>query len=296
MSKTGFTLKVVPLLLCAVALLIVIWLWYSSTPAIAEDIAVSAERYREEGYVNYLNAHGWNGQLASTAISLLSTTNGVSSGQISGESLSWDFECLNAGFYNLLVEYVPLPGSGAQLERRLFLDGKLPYEGMKQLVFNRSYDNSGGGKAIPIKNGSEIRQRSSEVFEWTEIYISDSQKRNTDPYMLYLSQGRHTLSLESVKGAMLIRRLEFRAADSILPWSETKFPSTNKYTGGSITFQAERVEGGTVRVLKSSLSIRNETDYSSVDTVPYHPWQTRLNVIGGSSWRAPANQLHGRLR
>ena len=291
MRKTGFSLKAVLILLCAIPLLIVIWLWYSSVPATGDDVAVSTGSYREEGYAAYLNAHGWNGQLASTTISLLSTTKGVSSGQISGETLSWDFECFNAGFYNLLVEYAPLPGSGAQLERRLLLDGKLPYEGLRQLVFNRRYDNSGGGKAIPVKNGNEIRQRSTEVFEWMDIYISDSQKRNTDPYMLYLSQGSHTLSLESVKGAMLIRRLEFRAADPILPWSETKFPSTNKYTGAPITFQAERVEGGTVGVLKSALSIRNETDYSSVDTIPYHPWQTRLNVIGGSSWRAPGESI-----
>jgi ABC-type glycerol-3-phosphate transport system substrate-binding protein len=289
MRKTGFTLKTVLFLLCASALLIAVWLRYSArgAPAGGESAAVSAESYRERGYAAYLDAHGWDGRLASTAITLQAAADG----DISGENLSWEFECTEAGFYHLFVEYIPLPGSGTQLERILLLDGEIPYEGMRQLVFYRRYDNSGGGKAILVKNGGEIRQRSTEVFEWTEMYLSDSQKRNVDPYVLYLSEGPHTLSLESVKGTMLVRRLEFRAADPIPPWAETKFPSASKYTGEPVSFQAERIEGGTLAVVKSAQSIRNETDYSSVDTVPYHPWQVRLNVIGGSSWRAPGESI-----
>ena len=155
--------------------------------------------------------------------------------------------------------------------------------------------NSGGGQPIPIKNGSEIRQKSVEVFEWPRVFITDSQKRRVEPSILYLSQGQHTLTLEPVKGAILIRRLEFRAAEPVEPSTETARAGIPTYTGAPRTFQAERIaapgENRTLAVLKSALSIRNETDYTSVDTVPYHPWQTRLNVIGGQSWRGPGETI-----
>ncbi|MDR0553504.1 MAG: extracellular solute-binding protein [Treponema sp.] len=302
----------------AIALALSVWLLFASfragqerAPAPAAPIAV--ETYRDPSYAAYLASHGWNGKLASAVIRLqeASLAGVPESGAPESGGLearySWDFECQAAGFYNLLVEYIPLPGiggadsggadsvgansGGAHIERLLLLDGEVPYAGMRQIVFTRRYDTSGGADIIPVKNGNEIRMRSTEVFEWSGVYLSDSQKRSADPFIIYLSGGPHTLTLEPIKGALLIRRLEFRAADPVPPYAETGFSSLYRYSGEPLTYQAERTGGGVMRVLKSAQSIRSETDYTSVDTAPYHPWQTRLNVIGGSSWRAPGESI-----
>jgi ABC-type glycerol-3-phosphate transport system substrate-binding protein len=256
-------------------------------------LPAAGSEYREESYARYLAEQGYAGRLAPGVVPVAAgdETSGAA------EPLSWDFECEEPGFYHILIEYLPLPETGSTIERRLLLDGEFPYDSMKQLVFNRLYDNSGGGQAIPVKNGGEIRQKSVEVFEWTTVYLTDSQKRRIEPSIVYLSNGRHTLTLEPVKGAMLIRRLEFRSGEPVQPYNETALSGIHTYTGEPLTFQAERVTSGqvagagTLAVLKSALSIRNETDYTSVDTVPYHPWQTRLNVIGGQSWRAPGETI-----
>lgn len=71
----------------------------------------------------------------------------------------------------------------------------------------------------------------------------------------------------------------------IQPYAETGLDEKPRYTGEPLTYQAERIDGGTKAVLKSAQSIRNEVDQSSPDTVPFHPYYRRLNVIGGSSWR-----------
>ncbi len=45
------------------------------------------------------------------------------------QPVSWTFECEEAGFYNVYVEYIPLPGTGEAIERSLLLDGESPYKG-----------------------------------------------------------------------------------------------------------------------------------------------------------------------
>jgi ABC-type glycerol-3-phosphate transport system substrate-binding protein len=249
--------------------------------------------YREASYGAYLDAKGYGGQVNAGPIAL--SLAGEMEVSTEGESLSWTFDCDSPGFYNIFIEYIPLPGIGALIERRLYLDGIVPFKGMEQLVFNRIFDNTGGREISQAKNGNEIRARSEEIFEWTSIYLEDSQKRGPDPYLVYLSQGSHTFTLEPLKGAMAIRRIEFRAAPVISPYAETlktTVTRSTKYTGEPLVYQAERIhQDRTLAVLKSAQSIRNESDYTSVDTIPYHPWQIRLNVIGGSSWRVPGDIL-----
>jgi ABC-type glycerol-3-phosphate transport system substrate-binding protein len=242
--------------------------------------------YREKSYAAYLAKNAYAGRLASAVISLSLSGENETAGE--DKPLSRSFVCREAGFYNILFEYMPVPGAGAAIEGSVFLDGEAPYKGLEQLIFNRLYDNSGGAESIPVKNGNEIRQRAFEVFEWNALYAGDSQKRSAEPYIVYLPPGEHRLTLEILRGDMLLRRVELRAAE---PAGTAGAGTRKKYSGEALTFQAERTDGRTLAILKSARSIRNEADYSSVDTVPYHPYQTRLNVIGGSSWRAPGETI-----
>lgn len=243
---------------------------------------LQAEEYVEDSLAAYLAAHAFDGTLSGRTISLPVAEEGVTSDL--EQPVSWTFECEEAGFYNVYVEYIPLPGTGEAIERNLLLDGESPYKGMEQLVFQRSFDNT-SGEEIPMKGNEEIRPRATEVFERSGVYLSDSKKRSAIPYVLYLSQGSHTLTLEPVKESMQIFAVELKAAPEIQPYAETGLDEKPRYTGDPLTYQAERIDGGTKAVLKSAQSIRNEVDQSSPDTVPFHPYYRRLNVIGGSSWR-----------
>ena len=243
--------------------------------------------YREKDYTAYLGKNNYTGVLSKNNVVVLISQYGEESPDTS--SVSWTFNCTDEGFYNICIEYMPLPGPGSAIERRLLLDGKAVYKGMEQLVFNRCFSFPGPENAMLGNRGNEIRRRWTEVFEKNRVYVSDSQKRNIEPYIVYLSEGGHTLTLEPLKGAMLIYGMEFAAAPEIPPYAHNA--GALKYTGAPLVFQAERSGVGTYRILKSSQSIRNETDYTSVDTFPYHPWKIRLNVIGGLSWRMPGDVL-----
>lgn len=252
------------------------------TPSPAPAPALQAEEYVEDSLAAYLAAHAFDGTLSGGTVSLPIDGEGITSGL--EQPVSWTFACEEAGFYNIYMEYVPLPGTGEAIERSLLLDGESPYKGMEQLVFQRSFDNT-SGEEIPMKGNEEVRPRATEVFERSGVYLSDSKKRSATPYVLYLSQGSHTLTLEPIKESMQIYAVELKAAPEIRSYAESGLDGKPRYTGEPLTYQAERIGGGTNAVLKSAQSIRNEVDQSSPDTVPFHPYYRRLNVIGGSSWR-----------
>ena len=204
------------------------------------------------------------------------------------QPVSWTFECEEAGFYNVYVEYIPLPGTGEAIERSLLLDGESPYKGMEQLVFQRSFDNT-SGEEIPMKGNEEIRPRATEVFERSGVYLSDSKKRSATRMCCICPQGSHTLTLEPVKESMQIFAVELKAAPEIQPYAETGLDEKPRYTGDPLTYQAERIDGGTKAVLKSAQSIRNEVDQSS----PIRYRSTR--ITGGSTSSAdPAGATPGR--
>lgn len=249
-------------------------------------VKTDASGYREASLAAYLEAHGYTGVYADTRIVLPVAEDGVISD--AEKAISWTFQCEKTGFYNIYVEYLPLPGTGEAIERKLLVDGESPYKGMEQLVFQRLFDNT-GGKTIPMKDGEEIRPRASEVFERTGVYLTDAQKRSNEPYALYLESGTHELTLEPVKEAMQLFEIILEAAPAIAPSAEQADASF--YTAAPLVYQAERPGEGVTAVYKTAQSIRNEADFSSPDTVPFHPYNRRLNVIGGSSWRSPGQSI-----
>lgn len=70
---------------------------------------LQAEEYVEDSLAAYLAAHAFDGTLSGRTISLPVAEEGVTSDL--EQPVSWTFECEEAGFYNVYVEYIPLPGT-----------------------------------------------------------------------------------------------------------------------------------------------------------------------------------------
>lgn len=287
-------MKAVKRIACLSASAVLISL-FASGVTVPEPLAASpqtesaaAAAYTEPSLAAYLDEHAFDGILSGETIALPVADGGETSDM--NAPVSWTFVCPAAGFYNVYVEYIPLPGTGEAIERRLLLDGESPYQGMEQLVFQRQFDNTSGGE-IPMKGHEEIRPRATEVLERTGVYLGDAKKRSGEPYVLYLSEGSHVLTLEPIKESMQILAVSLKAAPDIQTYADSGLAGRPRYAGEPVTYQAERIDGGTKAVLKSAQSIRNEVDMSSPDTVPFHPYYRRLNVIGGSSWRTAGQTI-----
>ncbi len=264
--------------------------------------------YVEESYRQYLSDQGFAGTMASSEIkvdlSSFATSDGmqariVNGAVVTGDSgtIAWKMSVQEAGFYNISMTYRPVKGTNSKIERRLTIDDQSLFKGMNQFIFNRVWDNS-GGKPIAEKDGNEIRPEAVEIPEWTTVYLNDSLKRSLEPYKFYLSAGMHTLTMESVKEPLEIGDMTLKAAPEIKPYADVIKDWKSKYKvydQANLVYQAERTDSNTLNIEKSSVDIVMSTDYNNPYTVPYHPYQIKLNTIGGPNWRTPGDFIQWRI-
>lgn len=280
----------------------------NTDPAFAVGLESEGHEYIEDSYGEYLSAQGYEGNMASSEVKVDVTTfkaiggmeavangNAVATGEQG--AIEWSFQVKEAGFYNISLTYIPLKGTNSKIERRLLIDHESYFKGMNQLVFNRVWDNS-NGEEIMERNGNEIRPLAVEKPQLTTVYIGDAQKRNLEPYKFYFSAGTHTITLESVKEPMEIHELTLKTAPEVRPYEEVLSEWKQKYdvySNENLTYQAERIDGNTLAIEKSSVDITMATDYSNPNTEPYHPYNIKLNAIGGPNWRTPGDYIEWKI-
>lgn len=269
--------------------------------ALLAETAAQSAAAREKSYQTYLDQHGYAGQLSAAvaAVDVFSwqadaaarAENGRD-GVLTGDTgmISWPFTVEEAGFYHLKVGYIGLPGTTSDIQRRVLLDGEAPYAALNQIVFKRLWRD----EDIRLKNGNEIRPNAEEIYQPQTVYLEDYDRRSGAPLMLYLSAGAHTLSFEAVKEPVEITALSFEAAPQAPAYAEALTAwrqAGGAYAGDAVVCQAERREGGTLDILKSSPSINVQKNYSDAALYPYHAWHTLYPTIGAGSWSQPGDAL-----
>jgi len=276
----------------------------ASTATMPED----QREYVEESYSNYLTSQKYAGKMAGSEIKVDLTSFKTSDDMkasldqgavMTGDSgtITWNVLVRDAGFYNMAATYMPVKGTNSKIERKLYIDDKSFFAGMNQLTFHKIWDIS-GGKPIVEKNGNEILPVAVEKPELMTVYITDSQRRSLEPYKFYLSAGAHKLTLESVKEPLAISDITLKAAPETKPYADVLKEWERQYKvydGVNLVYQAERTDEHTIDIEKSSVDIVMSTDYSNPNTVPYHPYQIKLNTIGGSNWRTPGDFIRWRI-
>ena len=79
-------------------------------------------------------------------------------------SVTWYVDVPQAGFYNISMEYVAVPSRNVNMERILYINGEVPFNGADILSFYRLWKDGG-----PVKfdnQGNSIRPSQVEFFEY----------------------------------------------------------------------------------------------------------------------------------
>ncbi len=255
----------------------------------------------EESYQQYLMDHNYEGTLAADTVEVdLSGYQGSEDLQAyEGEegivtedvgTISWSFPVKESGFYNLELGYITLPGTTSAMQRKIYIDGEIPYEALSQVTINRYWAD----EAIKVKNDNEIRPESYEVFTEVKWFVEDYQRRNNEPLVFYLDAGTHTISFEAIKEPMEYTSLVFRACDPVPHYSDAIASLRSQYQvygGAAVIGQAERREGATSDIIKSASSINIQKNYSDSLLEPYHPYHIVYNTIGAENWSLPGDSI-----
>lgn len=267
--------------------------------------SAGSETIYEAGYESYLRNSGYDGKLSDRTVEVdlnrytasedCEVTVGLE-GIMTGDAgrITWEFDVEETGFYNLELGYIALPGTTSDIQRKILIDGELPYEDLSRIVIKRWWSD----EAIKVKNDNEIRPGAYEVYHNTTWFVEDYNRRNNEPLIFFLTAGKHTITLEVTKEPLEYTALRFTAAEAAGSYAEkiaalkAQYPV---YGGSSIVCQAERASGNTKAVYKSSTAINIQKNYSDTLLEPYHPYHIVYNTIGASSWASPGDSITWRV-
>ena len=300
--KSGKIGKISACVVAAVIILLLAWTMLRSN-SVQENNAVPQSGFTayEESYQQYLTEHGYEGILSGQVVEIDLTNYKVSDDSVAyvGEqgimtedtgTVTWSFRVQESGFYNLELGYLTLPGTTSDMQRKIYIDGEIPYEALSQVVISRYWTDS----EIKVKNNNEIRPESTEVYTQAEWFVEDYQRRNNEPLIFYLEAGNHTISFETIKEPMEFTSLTFRAHDTIPAYADAIAAlrsQYNVYGGAALIGQAERREGITSDIVKSSSAINIQKNYSDSLLEPYHPYYIVYNTIGAENWSQPGDSV-----
>lgn len=287
------------LIIAVMAVLITLNSKNKSIESPIQAVATDSTNYNEESYQTYLDNNGYKGIMSDNIVEVDLNDYSVSeemevaksdTGIITGDvgAITWRFDVGEEGFYNLNVGYIAVEGTNSDIQRQILIDDNLCYDGLSQVAFKRYWTD----EEIKKSGENEVRPNSMEVFKESNIYVQDYNRRSKEPYIFYLTKGAHTITFEVVKEPMEFTKLVFVSKPKISSYSEVieeLKSSYEAYTGENIICQAERLEGNTTYIEKSSPSINIQKNYSDSKLVPYHPFYIRYNTIGADSWSQPGD-------
>lgn len=243
------------------------------------------EAYTAAGYVNYT---GEPIRLSATDAERGENVLGAVSEEESGQDLlwtaensrvTWEFHVSVGALYNISVLYHVLDGNGDGAQRKLYIDGDIPFDEAYTITFDRFWKDEGEPRVNNV--GDEIRPNQVEVRHWAEFRLTDYLGLYSEPFLFYLPQGDHTLTMEWVEEPVAIREVALVAPAAVPNYWEYLLKAKEKYdteTAVSLDFEAETT------VLEKNTQVARREYNGDPKTTPAGGKCRKLNVLGGSMW------------
>ena len=239
----------------------------------------SNESYPEESIVIELKDY-----LKGDGVEVLPEYEGFSSviSTLDDSYVEWEINVKEAGMYQIYMEYYPVKSRGVDIERKLYINGEIPFLGAETLSFTRLWSDK--NEVVQDNQGNDIRPTQVDVPNWTGSFLKDDLGYYTEPYIFYFNEGMNTIALEAVNEPVVIKSLSLHAIEDKLDYEAYRNvnPSPTVSNEAKNYMQVIQGEDSTKR---SSPSLYATYDRSSPNTEPYSVSEIRMNMIGGNAWR-----------
>ena len=190
------------------------------------------------------------------------------------------------GRYALLVCYAAMPGSRANIEMSIEIDGVVPFREARVFQFTRFWQYADAERAFD-NNGNMLRPSSEEKFMWSEQYISDKEGYFIEPFAFYLDAGQREITLRSVREPVLLKEIRL-----------TPPPKSPSYAELSRSYDiADIAKAEPLTVLAIDSSLRNNpsllpiVDLTNPYLTPFSLETISYNVMGGDMWSIPGQMI-----
>ena len=200
------------------------------------------------------------------------------------DHLEYKFQVEETGLYEIWVNYFTVEDTGAQMQRKFEIDGKVPFDEANTVAFYRYFqeERNEDGEVIVEVNavGNEVYPKHEEVHQWQEQAVIDKQGYIGYPLQFYLEAGEHTLKVSYVDQDMYIGNITLKGSKVYKTYEEVKEEYESKgYKAAkeSVVFEAEDAE------YKNDSTLRRDSD-SDPKCSPASASERLLNSIGGTRW------------
>lgn len=193
--------------------------------------------------------------------------------------ITFEFTAASAGLYNIELTYY-LPESGVEPEIGVMTDGKYPYSELEKAALPREWKNSGAARED--EDGNQLTPEQVESGRYITRRLKDSSGVNTEPYLVSLTAGKHTVTIVSPKQTVAISAIRF-----VTPEKTEKYrkPTNEKTDAETLIIEGEDA------AYKSSNTLIPQSDTQDSGMSPASPYKQKLNYIGGSSYNSPNDTL-----
>ena len=202
-------------------------------------------------------------------------------------TLTFKFNVLKDGLYNISINYLTLSESTDAIEFGMLVDGVEPFAGANNIALPRLFTDDGEVRKDGI--GNEFAPEQKEVFNWQDNRFSDSEGLSSKPYLFAFTKGEHTVTFYNCSHPFAIAGLKLCAEEKTVPYSEVlksyEKAGYKKYDGAQITIQGEDA------YLKSAFNLLSQSDSTSASVYPYHAIKSKVNYIGGNNWSGAGDRI-----
>lgn len=196
------------------------------------------------------------------------------------------------GLYAFEINYISIAGKGVAAERKLYIDGKIPFSEAASLSFDRLWKDETDIRETHDTKGNEVIPKQIEDFSWRTVFITDPSGYYTQPLLFFLQKGVHTIRLESVREPMAIAAVYLTGYESP-PDYRTYIQSYNDLdiSGENI---ADKVEAEQP-LIKSDPMLVPSFDRSSPLTSPQSTGAISMNTISGERFKTPGQWMEWKI-
>jgi ABC-type glycerol-3-phosphate transport system substrate-binding protein len=193
--------------------------------------------------------------------------------------VTYTVEIPRDGRYCILLTYAALPGSRANIELAVEIDGVVPFREVSVSQFARSWLYISDERSFD-NNGNMLRPSSEEAFVWREEYITDKEGYFTEPFAFFLEAGTREITLRSVREPVALSEVRLTPPPRLITYAELSadYNFADIATAEPITVLA--VDSS----LRNSPSLLPIVDLTNPFLEPFSLSTISYNVMGGDMW------------
>lgn len=191
-----------------------------------------------------------------------------------------------SGFYQLELNYMPIPGRSAAPEIAVRINHEIPYHQAETIMLDRIWQDKDTQTEVDA-NGNDVRPAQKEKEVWTCIRVMDSTGYYVQPLLFYLNQGENTITIKDNREPVLLKEITVCAPKEIPDYDQYigNFPDKKLAAESASRIQAEKA------AWKNNPTLLPASDRTSPLTEPYRGAKISLNIIGGYTWSMTGEEI-----